>query len=727
MAAVYAEAQAAETGKTESAKKPATINITGANVGLLAGKSEEGTITDCDVAPAFSVTDTAAAPYYEAQLTVNATAHMFGGLVGEIKNTNIGVRGYNSTSDDPCEINLYQVKATNAFGGLAGTAAGSTIANVEVVLGDTIANASIFAEALAAGMIGIVENVNLADSTVDLNGIIRSNKLATGVLGMIDYVKEDAVPAKTQGNSKISNVKFTFSETDLLKVMSSELAAKSNATAENAVIKYKIESSEMAAGFVGTTNGIIEDCYVSGTGTIYGAKYSSGFVNAVVAGSIGNCGVTVAPSDAKKDTSAFCNEYLVIGMDQSGTQNVFSEISAGFAVANASTISQSMALGSVHCATGETSQMSGFVIENTGTIQTSICNVNMASGNVFADTNSGLIENCYGWSTEGRADEIALSEGDTNKYYVSSYFAVMSPEEDEPAVVLYDADGVLSETVTDYIALMSDEAMTALMGFDDNDRPQTNSPWLHSSSTVLHTYAYTMSGSYPYPMLRHHYGDWAEPFGVLYYEVYEDQSIGVKMADLAQPDTIRYTSTLTTNRIVFDAGYAVFVKKDKAGALLKDETNAVEDEPIALAEAASLYAAIGDPTGTSYALYVIEIPNGQSASTINFNYGGLTGHKVSVHPLFADTFNVTNTKDTPYAIRTEDQLKVAIAANSATEENAEVLYFVVDRDMIITDQSVSSNLPGYIMVPDSVHIAWPENTTQAETTGESNGDSTEEP
>lgn len=725
VAAVYAEAQAAETGKTESAKKPATINITGANVGLLAGKSEEGTITDCDVAPAFSVTDTAAAPYYEAQLTVNATAHMFGGLVGEMKNTNIGVRSYNSTSDDPCEINLYQVKVTNAFGGLAGVSTGSTITNVEVVFGD-IKNQAIVEAKLAAGLIANADSANVSDSSVDLNGVLYANAknedeqpigLAAGVIG-------------TANGGTISNVRFTFSEETILSKM---LAEGRSGTPDSH--KFVIKSNALAAGFVGQLNGgTIKDCSVSGSGTIFGEVSSAGFaVQTHGDGSVEGCTATVTAPDASKENYLMCrNDDLVIGEDTTSTLAAYpaSGLSAGFIVLNGeeeqkansgADITNCMALGSVYG-----TETAGFVANNRGTIRTSICNVNMASGNVFADTNSGLIENCYGWSTEGRADEIALSEGDTNKYYVSSYFAVMSPEEDEPAVVLYEADGVLSETITDYIALMSDEAMTALMGFNDNDRPQTNSPWLHSSSTVLHTYAYTMSGSYPYPMLRHHYGDWAEPFGVLYYEVYEDQSIGVKMADLAQLTEIRYTSTLA-DKMVSDAGYAVFVKKDKAGALLQDETNAVEDEPMALAEAASLYAAIGDPTGTSYALYVIEIPNGQSASTINFNYGGLTGHNVTVHPLFADTFNVTNTKDTPYAIRTEDQLKVAIAANSATEENAEVLYFVVDRDMIITDQSVSSNLPGYIMVPDSVHIAWPENTTQAETTGESNGDSTEEP
>jgi len=718
VAAVYSEAQTAETGNTESAKKPATINITGANVGLLAGKSEGGTITDCDVAPVFSTTDTAAAPYYEAQLTVNATANMFGGLVGNMGNTNVGVRNYNSGSDNPCEINLYQVNATNAFGGLAGTAASGTITNVEVVFGDRKTNASIFAENVSAGMIAMATSVSVSDSTVDLIGIINSKRLATGVFGSVDYVEENNVPATTQGNSKIANVRFTFAEDDLVDIMSSETAGKDSSNAKNAVLKYMIKSGEVAAGFVGSTNGTIENCYVSGNGTIYGLKYSAGFVNGVFAGVINNCAVTVAPNDANMDTSKFHNENLVIGQDQSATQDTFSEISAGFAVANAGTISQSMALGSVHCATGETSQMSGFVMENTGTIQTSICNVNMALGNVFADTNSGLVENCYGWSSGGRGDEVIAKEGSTP--YVSSYFAVMSPEEDEPAVVLYDADGVLSETVTDYIALLSDEAMTALMGFDDNDRPQTNSPWLQDSSTMLNTYAYTMTGYYPYPMLRHHYGDWAEPFGVLYYEKYSDENWGIRVLDLNHGKEVENTLCPATEGVTVDlSGYAIYYRNTlQYSPIANVDVESIVDGH-KLYELVNAFDTIGEK---QFGLYSIKADGVHQLSKAN-----TTQTIVYFDTRFADTFNVTNTKDTPYAIRTEDQMKAAIAANPATEENADVLYFVVDRDMIITDQNVSSNLPGYIMVSDSVHITWPENTTQVGTTGESNGDSTEEP
>lgn len=680
-------------------KKDVAVTIYGFTGGALVGASLGGTITDCSVAEDFFAIADAnfeGVCYYSARLaltyapavdsadavdTDNSVDNVYGGLIGAAQNTTIK----SSATGKYVEVNLGSATAENAtFGGAIGVADVCEISNVNVTIGEYIDNVtlsvtightgSILANN-AAGLSGAIRNTDVRDSTVDLIGTIHGTQYASGAIGGVSV------------DSAVENVAVTFCKNVMLTNRNSALSTNCGIMAGD---KNTEEVVGSAAGFAVESSGIITNCYVSGSVTIFGEEKSAGFVIEADAGEITGCVVTPTAVDGtSEDYGNTNNSELMIGQDTtvlSAQEQPISVKSAGFILNNVklaegdesvagADITNCMALGSVYG-----TETAGFVANNRGTIRTSICNVNMASGNVFADTNSGLIENCYGWSTEGRADEIALSEGDTNKYYVSSYFAVMSPEEDEPAVVLYEADGVLSETITDYIALMSDEAMTALMGFNDNDRPQTNSPWLHSSSTVLHTYAYTMSGSYPYPMLRHHYGDWAEPFGVLYYEVYEDQSIGVKMADLAQLTEIRYTSTLA-DKMVSDAGYAVFVKKDKAGALLQDETNAVEDEPMALAEAASLYAAIGDPTGTSYALYVIEIPNGQSASTINFNYGGLTGHNVTVHPLFADTFDVVGTEQKPaiYSLRTKKQLEAAKTIPGT---------YLVDRTIRVSDNFV---------------------------------------
>lgn len=271
-------------------------------------------------------------------------------------------------------------------------------------------------------------------------------------------------------------------------------------------------------------------------------------------------------------------------------------------------------------ALGRVTGDAGFAAENSGTIENCQANVIMEGGFAFVRENTGTVQTCYGWVTGTGALTV---NGDCR----GCYFAELA---ENGAAVLYDEAGNLSD-IDNIDALASD----GLAQLGDGWNPAKSGP-AYPLSTDLQ--------EYPYPMLAAHYGDWAVPgreysCGVLYYERYEDGTVGVVLENLSQNPSGE-VQPLRDGIAVLDAGYALWCR---TGCQPFDENT----EAMKGAELEGLHAAAG--LSDRYSIFALESEESLVTVAIREGYDSAT-----LIPLFADTIHQIQP---PYRIRCRKQLE----------------------------------------------------------------------
>ena len=162
----------------------------------------------------------------------------------------------------------------------------------------------------------------------------------------------------------------------------------------------------------------------------------------------------------------------------------------------------------------------GFAGTNAGTINRGMANVDIAGGFAFVGENTGLVTTSYGWFGDGSKEnyDTKLKMTGTGTC-LNSYFADLDPvkKSDESAVV-YDEKGVADEVTSS--ALQNAQIKDFTTGYKAH-------PYL----------AELAAETYPFPMLRDHYGDWITPpqfaYGVAYYEKYSDGTYKIHLVELS--------------------------------------------------------------------------------------------------------------------------------------------------------------------------------------------------
>ena len=627
------------------------------NAGLLVGKST-GTIEDCDVTADGAVTITLTATTTDA-----GAAGLVGNLTGKIKGGHIifsktltatapnagGCAGYiKDANAENVTVQINGLVANSNVGGFAGVASGGKYTGIHVRLTGTSKGTANF-----GGLIGSAGNAIVSDAIATLSGDIsgvRVGGLAYTGNGSTFRNCNVTISGTLEGSEQAAGWSTIGTNTtacsDINIIIMGTIKApkaagfgitlmgdysKSTVTLDGGSITGTGSASEVA-GFAHTVSSgvkVYDHCAVMGSGTISGAS-SAGFA-VTVQGSVAASRVTPALEQTPEGYWGEGNQNLVVN----GTTTA-----AGFAVKlSGGKITNCDALCNV---TGATK--SGFVDNNSnGEIDGCIANVNISGGYAFVRSNTGSVANCYGWFADGVTSSSTVVPDGSSKNYYSSYFgdtdAKEADAETTASVAIFDNTGKYSK--------ITPVDLTSAYGTLSN----TASIKWYAPGTY-NAYAYSMSGAYPYPMLRDHSGDWAATktysFGVIYYERYTSGSTRFHVVDLSNNasgalnfysigSTTQTKNCFDASGTISEAGYLVFCKTGSnpfGSGLVGEEFTA--DAVIA--------KTINQKGGNGFSVYKFN-----STSAVQFVKAGKT---VAVYPFFADAIG----SEAPYQIRTADHL-----------------------------------------------------------------------
>ncbi len=553
-----------------------TISITGTETaGLLVG-ANSGAITNCDV--------TLAAAEKTTAVTLNAANA--GGLVGASTKGSIS----------NCILHLpYAVNSNGQLAGAVGKTENTAISDVTVI-------ASSLNGANAAGLVGTASGTTSVTNCQVFVGVAGTGSQITLTSGGTIRGTNSAAGAAVQIGSgcKISNVEVIGNGSTI--------------------------SGGNAAGFAVTNKGAISGCSVKGKFTINGTTNAAGF--AVTHENESN------KSDAKIQSSYVSPALSATAAGYKGNSNSDMRISgtnaAGFILTVNAPVTDCYNLGTVN----STSASYGFAgtVDAAGSVTKCSSNVTLTNGgSAFVGSNSGSVEQCYGWySGTGITTELAKCK--------SSYFANM---ELTGTVAIYDSTGAKS-------------SITSTAGLENIDLQVLNGSqgnlytWTGSNTKNAYPYSEHLA-QYPYPMFRTHYGDWTVPnqgaYGVAYYEKYNDDTYAFHVVELTNQNVTAGDVTITIDgqfpdKDILETGYAIV---RKTGTLDLDK---YAGDKLSI----SLSAQYGSVL-EGYEICELKTDN-TDGGTITISAVAGISNSATINTLFADAINVTDN----YKVRTADQL-----------------------------------------------------------------------
>lgn len=569
-----------------------------------------------------------------------------GGVIGTLDKGSVQYLNVKLTGD---------IKGGNTLGGAIGSAAGADLKAV-LVQGEN----AVLAAGKVAGMICDAKAVKVANGDIRYTGgSMKGTEFAAGVIGNVD--QDSSLTVKTAlENITIDGGKNAagFTITNAGKITEGTLKLS---TGENAATAIK--GTDAAAGFAIET-GSVSLFGIRGHGTITGAQAAGFAVTLKSDAELNGCQVTPAPADAAYKGDS--NSNLTI----SGTTRT-----AGFVLDNNGTITSCWALGKLS-GTGA----AGFVHTNSGPISRSMANVAFSgSGYAFTAHNTGTVANCYGWydgssvtiteigsaapaptetqpseesSTAGAAPAAAAAAANCTSCYFGNIAGI---ELDEG---LWNRTDVSDITIT--LHVINSKGAYSQMKAGTSEEIQAILKALNGNQTVWDlnypSNSYTLTGAYPYPGIRTHFGDWATApdffSGVLYYEEYSDNTYGVYMMDLTDPDKIDLTgkdanrSPLSGVKDITSAGYLLYGKDSEDFDTGENGYCGVQVTNNAAANALK-----GSAVPAFYNFYELKLPSQQSIALTDSKIARDQG--IIVNPLFAN--GLYTAVPTEYELRTPGQ------------------------------------------------------------------------
>lgn len=670
------------TNVTLSAKDMTLSTGTGANAGGLIGKTA-GIVIPQDGKETMVNAVVSGCSVELGGLTANAANA--GGFIGLAQNTDItfsettkdasptvvlgglenekadGITGGVIGSLDKGSVQYLNVKLTgdikggNTLGGAIGSAAGADLKAV-LVQGEN----AVLAAGKVAGMICDAKAVKVANGDIRYTGgSMTGIEFAAGVIGNVD--QDSSLTVKTAlENITIDGGKNAagFTITNAGKITEGTLKLS---TGENAATAIK--GTDAAAGFAIET-GSVSLFGIRGHGTITGAQAAGFAVTLKSDAELNGCQVTPAPADAAYKGDS--NSNLTI----SGTTRT-----AGFVLDNNGTITSCWALGKLS-GTGA----AGFVHTNSGPISKSMANVAFSgSGYAFTAKNTGTVANCYGWydgssvtiteigsaapaptetqpseesSTAGAAPAAAAAAANCTSCYFGNIAGI---ELDEG---LWNRTDVSDITIT--LHVINSKGAYSQMKAGTSEEIQAILKALNGNQTVWDlnypSNSYTLTGAYPYPGIRTHFGDWATApdffSGVLYYEEYSDNTYGVYMVDLTDPGKIDLPgkeanrSPLSGVKDITSAGYLLYGKDSEDFDTGENGYCGAQVTNNAAANALK-----GSAVPAFYNFYELKLPSQQSIALTDSKIARDQG--IIVNPLFAN--GLYTAVPTEYELRTPGQ------------------------------------------------------------------------
>ena len=564
------------------------VTLSASNAGGAVGSAKDANIKDI-----------ATAIY---SLTVSTTGANAGGFAGSLE--------AGAISNINVDLSVGGSSSLTAMGGFAGKITNGNIANCAVTLGKLQANT-------VAGWTPTASGLTLENCEITITNTLTGTTAAAGAI------------ATVSGSGVFRNITVNIDGGSITASSGKAAGFAVTLLGETAKTHVKLDGATIsgteAAGFAHTVTGQVSDhCSMAGSGTISGSSKAGGFAVSVT-GSVAASRVTPALEQTPEAYWGNSNNNLVIN---GGT-------SAGFvvSVASGAAIRNCDAIGKI---TGTT--ISGFADANSGQLDGCIANVTVTGGNAFVRSNSGTVSNCYGWHSGATTIPTASS-----KNYYTSYFGDIDIKEENAGttagVVLFDSNG-------NYSKITPVELTSAYGILGEDAAHKWFIPGTYSS------YSYSMSASYPYPMLREHGGNWASspvyPFGVVYYERYTSGSTRYHVVDLSSQDNsplnfyaigsaTQSGNCFDTSGTISEAGYLVFCRTGSdplGGGVIGNQFTG--DAVIA--------NTINSKAGGGYSVYTL---NSNNAVQIVRK-----GQIVTVYPFFADSIG----SGSPYQIRTADQL-----------------------------------------------------------------------
>ena len=621
--------------------------------------------------------------------TINSTAARTGALVGtlekgSIRNLTMNLDGsYTASNDDESTV----------IAGVAAVAKNATVQNVTVTIPGTISGDT------AAGVFGTALALNVQTTEVTVTGTITGTEAAAGMAYAVDGGTFTAAAVKLKGTitangSQEVTTEDTTDEEGNVIPGTTTVQPIGRAAGFAVEVKGQVDSAlvigETAGSVIGSKEASLFACEVTSnvTGTrvagfltAEGGESAAGFAVKIAGDlTINANGVTPALENTTVGYLDCSNDYLTV---KGGTAALFAvEIGKGATVTNC------YALGSV-----EGDVISGFADTNNGSIDGCSANVTISGGYAFIRSNVGAVSNSYGWYGDDNFDpDVPVEENATMAVLEGNVLGSYFVDLDVPAIYLEELDTMTNgDKYRSAVIYDSAKGMRRTTPLDPDFTAkllngQNSSRWFNAGTYGSYPFSKLVPVSYPFPMLRVHYGDWATPpryaFGVVYYEknvlVLEDDSKvetwKLQVVDMSDPDvTVEKKSlsgyyTITNQSRVFSAtnifnnddsigdivevGYAAFYKDTLEDMNLLDHqwgdhlTLRISDKTVyTIRKMTASY-----PHGQIVAQEILAYPevdeNGNTTSI---------GKTVTMGTNYAHEFNLPANQ--PHIIRTEGQLK----------------------------------------------------------------------
>ena len=494
--------------------------------------------------------------------SVDSTAVRTGALVGTLDKGSI--RNMTVVLDGTYEAQHEEQDALIA--GVAAVAKNATVQNVNVTISGTVTGDS------AAGVFGTAMALTVQTTEVTVTGTITGDAAAAGMAVSIEGGNFTAAAVNlkgtvtAQGTEEVTT-EDTTAEDGTVIPGTTTIEPAGRAAGYAVAVKGQVESglvlaeeqavitgSKEAAGFACEITSQVTGSRVAGYLTINGGEKAAGFAVKLAASNLSVSANGVTPA-LENTTAGYLN-------NSNDNLTVNAETAAMFAVEIGQNVNVTncYALGTV-----SGSVISGFADTNLGVIDGSTANVTISGGYAFVRDNVGSVSNCYGWYGNDEFDaDVPVEESATMAVMegsvVSSYFidldvpalyleelATMTNADKYRSAVIYDSAKGLRRTTP-----LDPDFEAKLLNGQDGSR------WFASGTYGSFPYSKLVPVSYPFPMLRVHYGDWATPpryaFGVVYYEKYENNTWKLRIEDLSDPDVTVETGTLTGYYTISDQG-----------------------------------------------------------------------------------------------------------------------------------------------------------------------------
>ncbi len=548
---------------------------------------------------------------------------------------------------DTVNLPMVTLTMTEASGNPSGVMAGYIGEAKESILTESAVAVNGLSGKRTAGMLGETNGVTLKNSTLDLGAAatVTGTESAAGMIlsvgpqsevsemtlnlagvtitgGAEAHGKAAGFAIDIQGEARVTNVHVTLSP---------------KPTGTQADETTRITAAE-AAGFVHTLGGYVQGSTVRGSGTISGADVAAGFALEVAnRAQIATCGITPALANSDYLGNSNANLFIQAAND-----------AAGFAltIGENATLRSSYTLGTIQAGTAH--GFAGYLGKDSQ-IETCTANVDLNNGIAFLGTNAGVVTRCYGWYRDTAEDEVkpmAILDGGV----FSCYFVDTAADLDlEKGVQLYTGTGEAEEL---YASELNSSAVWTRL----TEGNGTGFVWYRPGGHGAFPYK-AIEGSYPFPMLRDHYGDWVIPpvysNGVAYYEVYENAPVRIHLLDM--------TGGANEEGSALTGYFTLDLSEDGTQATIIEEVPGLVNEDQIL------------ETGYYYFLRHKNEPEGEVLMTLTRSFGE-NGSRTAVYDFFelneqnvaqyglninlhyANAIFEPGTFDNTYEIRTEEQL-----------------------------------------------------------------------